>query len=281
MRPTDRACKAKDEEDSVFVSMTDMMVSFLFIMLLLVAFFAVNYSEQKASSVVEEVIPIEPVASSIEIAPPPEKILEDFNTTSQLVRQQILRAIEDELRSTHQDMLDRQNILVEVSGDALRFKGVGLFDDNSDILTGDRLDIVRTVGNLTLNAIECYTINAEVTDTSSCNPTGVMVEAVQIEGHTDDVGSNNYNLKLSSNRAQSAFFAMEAARPDILSFKNSIGQPVISVAGYGEMRPIAPNTPENRSENRRVDLRIIMHTPASVREMLEIRNSVTSAFDAK
>ena len=159
-------------------------------------------------------------------------------------------------------------------GDALRFKGQGLFSDNSSTLTGDRLRIVQRLGDITLNAIQCYTVNSIQVEYASCNPNGVVVEAIQIEGHTDARGSNDRNLGLSTLRANSAFFAMQTERPDILDFRNMLKQPVASVAGYGEMRPTAPDTVENRGENRRIDLRIIMYTPGSVAEVLSIQENI-------
>lgn len=67
----------------------------------------------------------------------------------------------------------------------------------------------------------------------------------QIEAHTDSVGSDAYNQKLSERRAASAVKALEAQGVEA-SRLNSVG--------YGEMNPIAPNdTAEGRAQNRRVE----------------------------
>lgn len=200
--------------------------------------------------------------------------LELYVQSSREARQDILKEIEAQLREEFQSVFTEQNILVEVKGDALRFKGQGLFADNSSTLTGDKLRIVRRLGDITLDAIQCYTVNSLQTEYESCNPNGVVVEAIQIEGHTDARGSNDGNLGLSTGRANSALFAMQAERQDILDFRNLLDQPVASVAGYGEMRPTAPDTPENRGENRRIDLRIIMYTPGSVSEVLKVQEKI-------
>lgn len=71
---------------------------------------------------------------------------------------------------------------------------------------------------------------------------------VLIEGHTDDLGSDAYNLKLSIKRA-------EKIRQLLLS--GDIGDELISVVGYGESMPVVPNTSEeNRSINRRIEFKI-------------------------
>ena len=69
---------------------------------------------------------------------------------------------------------------------------------------------------------------------------------LQVEGYTDSVGSDDYNQKLSENRA-------DAVR-DFL-----VGQGVqtdnISATGYGKAKPVADNaTAQGRAQNRRVQL---------------------------
>ncbi len=69
---------------------------------------------------------------------------------------------------------------------------------------------------------------------------------VEIEGHTDNVGSEAYNQKLSENRARVVmeYLVKKGTQPERLSS-----------AGYGFSRPIAPNnTQEGRAKNRRVEL---------------------------
>jgi len=71
---------------------------------------------------------------------------------------------------------------------------------------------------------------------------------LDIEGHTDNTGSAQENMNLSSQRA-------EAAKNYITS--KGIKQDRIRAIGYGEKKPIANNTTEEgRSKNRRVDFNI-------------------------
>jgi OOP family OmpA-OmpF porin len=67
-----------------------------------------------------------------------------------------------------------------------------------------------------------------------------------IEGHTDNVGTAEYNLKLSRRRADSVV--------DYLVNNLIINPARLSAVGYGETRPIADNdTQEGKRLNRRVD----------------------------
>lgn len=72
---------------------------------------------------------------------------------------------------------------------------------------------------------------------------------VEISAHTDDVGSEDYNQKLSEKRAQSVV--------DYLILHDVDKTKLIS-QGYGESQPlVANNTEENKAKNRRVELKII------------------------
>jgi outer membrane protein OmpA-like peptidoglycan-associated protein len=69
---------------------------------------------------------------------------------------------------------------------------------------------------------------------------------VAIEGHTDSVGSDDYNQQLSERRAQAVrdYFVQQG-----------IASINVEAHGYGKTEPIATNdTPEGRQQNRRVEL---------------------------
>jgi len=70
---------------------------------------------------------------------------------------------------------------------------------------------------------------------------------IEIQGHTDNIGSEGYNLELGYKRAEAAmrYLNMEQGVP---LFR-------MNVISYGEYKPIADNsTKEGRAQNRRVTL---------------------------
>jgi outer membrane protein OmpA-like peptidoglycan-associated protein len=70
---------------------------------------------------------------------------------------------------------------------------------------------------------------------------------IQIEGHTDSVGSQDYNQKLSEDRAQAVH--------DYLIHADLPADRLVGVRGFGKIRPVATNdTPEGRQTNRRVEI---------------------------
>ena len=211
--------------------------------------------------------------------------LEDYISKSQSRRLEILKSIEAQLR------LDfKEDILVEVSpeNDALRFKGDGLFASGSAKLIGVKRRIVSSLSKYLIEEIQCFTVNEiqQELGYKECNPEGIVIEAVQIEGHTDSDGSNINNINLSTARSNAAYFIMERRIINLLAFKNIRGQPVVSVAGYGENRPIAPNiTIKQKAENRRIDLRLIMFIPKNRDQVNELQDRVETglslAFERK
>jgi hypothetical protein len=69
---------------------------------------------------------------------------------------------------------------------------------------------------------------------------------VKVEGHTDNIGSQDYNQKLSDQRAETVrgFMVSQGVAPDI-----------ITAQGFGMGQPVAPNdSAAGRSKNRRVEL---------------------------
>ncbi len=74
---------------------------------------------------------------------------------------------------------------------------------------------------------------------------------IRINGHTDDIGSEDYNMNLSQKRA-------DAVKSYLISKK--IQSDRIETAGYGESKPIASNkSDEDRQKNRRIEIELIQN----------------------
>lgn len=72
---------------------------------------------------------------------------------------------------------------------------------------------------------------------------------IEIAGHTDDVGDDAHNLKLSQQRASSV--------RDYL-FSKGIEHDRVVAKGYGETHPLVPNvSEESRLKNRRIEVKVI------------------------
>lgn len=307
MRNNFRKQREQDEEESVFVSMTDMTVSFLFIVILLLAYFASHFSgggETVPKATYETVLvenselkkKLELAESTIvslqrdiklfkaKISELELKIaelnkrdpLEEYLSKASTVRLGILSNLRERLK------IDFPDLMIEISAesDALRFQGEGLFGKGESQLSADKRKVVDAIAARLHELLPAYTFGDSGHWIASLNPSAAIIEAVQIEGHTDSDGDDVMNLHLSTARANATFIAMLQSAPSLTSHKNYKGQPVLSVAGYGKMRPVASNdTTQGKSTNRRIDLRIIMHTPRNLEEVERIKSQLKG--DAK
>jgi OOP family OmpA-OmpF porin len=78
---------------------------------------------------------------------------------------------------------------------------------------------------------------------------GATIEQVRVEGHTDSIGTQRYNQKLSERRADAvkAYLVQQGLSPA-----------VIVTESFGEDKPIATNkTREGRAQNRRVEVELL------------------------
>lgn len=75
---------------------------------------------------------------------------------------------------------------------------------------------------------------------------------IRVQGHTDDIGTDQANQQLSEDRAQAVADALEAA---------GIDADRLTTEGFGSSQPVAPNRdddgaddPDGRQQNRRVEI---------------------------
>ncbi|MEJ0054244.1 MAG: OmpA family protein [Bacteroidota bacterium] len=115
---------------------------------------------------------------------------------------------------------------------------------------------IQEGASLTLNNINFETASSDLKPTSfpeldrvielmNQNPT----VTIEIAAHTDDVGVDDYNIKLSMRRAQSVVVYLN---------KKGVKNTRFVAKGYGKNKPLLPNdSDENRALNRRVELVIL------------------------
>ena len=72
---------------------------------------------------------------------------------------------------------------------------------------------------------------------------------IRINGHSDDSGTEDYNMKLSESRAKAVYNYL---------ILNKIQEKRMSFKGFGETRPVDSNvTEEGRQKNRRTEFEIV------------------------
>lgn len=290
MRSAVRKRRAEGEEESVFVSMTDMTVSFLFIVMILLAFFASQFrpDELVAKAELDEVArrleasqitvsqqakEIKLLKRQIELLNQREKnAVEEYAKAADLARERIITT----LKSKIQEAIPEVEVTISESGDILRFRGDSFFASGSHRIVKPSIrKVVHALAEGLEELLPCFTLGEFSQWDEQCNPDAVLVEAVQVEGHTDSNGLAENNLRLSLRRGAATYLEAEGHRPVLLEYLNGDQQPVLSVSGYGETRPIASNDElAGRGLNRRIDLRLIMASARDAEEIIRIRNKL-------
>jgi flagellar motor protein MotB len=288
----------EEDEESAFVSMTDMTVGFLFVVMILLAFFASQFKntqtvaldvydrlQQKYDVVLQDRdhLKIESDEQAVEIEKLKARIaelektridpLEVYLSRVAQARRQLLERLRDGLKIDFPDL----QVQLNEQSDALRFQGDGLFVQGGSTFNAGKSEVVKRIAQRLNEVLPCYTIGSPVQSYTKCNPDYAVVEAVQIEGHTDSTGTYPFNIKLSADRATTTFGLMIDTVPTLRSYKNLNDQAVMSFAGYGPDRPVVSNdTTAGQATNRRIDLRFIMVTPRSSSQLDVIRNKFSN-----
>lgn len=147
---------------------------------------------------------------------------------------------------------------------ALAGAGIGAYMDKQEQelnqeLKGSGVEVQRQGDNINLNmpgGITFDTAKANIKPNFNAvldDIANVMIKypetKIEVQGHTDNVGSNEDNLRLSHLRAQSVSSALVS---------RGVSSNRINAVGFGESMPVASNdTPAGREMNRRVEIKII------------------------
>jgi outer membrane protein OmpA-like peptidoglycan-associated protein len=135
----------------------------------------------------------------------------------------------------------------------------GTVDDGVEVKRGTNPlnaddDVVKVGVPMVLEGVTFASGKADITPESaiileqSLKTMNIYPEiAVEISGHTDNVGKKSTNVKLSQKRA-------DAVKAWLVS--KGVDAARITTKGYGPDQPIAPNdTPENKRKNRRIEFK--------------------------
>lgn len=229
-----------------------------------------------------EVRRLEDRIAELERPDPLAAYLEEMSSARAILLERLAKRIRQQLPGIR--------VTVVAADGVIRFRGDDLFKSGRwRIRPGSTADRVsRAVGDALADTLPCYTVGRRTAIKASCNGAFTAIETIQIEGHTDSVplsGPLREREKMLDNRdlsarrgAETLRAAADRYRPELMEFLNLHGQPVLSFAGYGAMRPIDPrDTEEARAANRRIDIRFILQTPQNLREVEEIRERLSQS----
>lgn len=157
-----------------------------------------------------------------------------------------------------------ENALIGAGVGALAGGGVGYYMDVQEAklrqkLEGTGVSVTRVGDNITLNLPSSITFATNSADLNAQfynaldGVSMVLKEynktVIEVAGHTDSTGSDQYNQQLSQRRA--------SAVANYLASHGVVNQRLLTV-GAGESHPVASNDSEaGRAQNRRVEMTIV------------------------
>lgn len=271
----------EDDGAGYLISVSDIMAGLLFVFLITLVAFIINF--QSATDKQEE----KTQAAELEkLRAVREKERAQVELDSARQEKEKLESVRDDLtnaRRLRQKMLDEiqarlkeRGIRVEVDHDhgVLRLTESAIsFGSGKAELAADELVKLEHIGAVLMEVLPCYA--ADAPETCDQEASGKL-EAVFVEGHTDNMpfsgGRYRDNWDLSAQRAMHTYREVAGFEPAMPHLRNTLGQPLFSVSGYGEGRPVVrymEPTPEPR--NRRIDLRFIMAPPPEAVELRPVR----------
>jgi chemotaxis protein MotB len=240
-----RASAHHEEDEGYFVSMSDMLTGLLFVFIILLLYFALQFRQTT----------------------------QELTGASQ-ARKQLLEELQRRLKD--------KGLTVEIDPvtGVLRLPDEVLFESGSSALSQKGTAAVALVANAMAAVVPCYT---EDHPRLTCPPekkSPYRIDALFVEGHTDRQrflrGGRDTNVDLSAQRAINTYLALidrvngQPALDELQTLYRGIGSqaatavPILSVSGYGPKRPIPGHDTFNLqdlSKNRRIDLRFLMATP--------------------
>jgi chemotaxis protein MotB len=288
-----RQSKIEQEEggEGYFASISDLMVGILFIFLLMLAVFAINYaSEDKDQRIRDLEKQVEDLIAKrdgliLEIR---DKDNEIFRLSSRIEELAVER---DRLRSGLAELIKqlegvtfslqgaqgrperiRQELLLTLKGDLdkrgvdvdidaapgiLRLSSEGLFELDKDELTPTGREKAMVLLDRMAALLPCYSMTVQ--RTAECAAQQPIFETILIEGHTDTRPTDRRggNWTLSTDRARAFLELMVGPALALRDLRNAGGQPMLGLAGYGDSRPRAGIDGAD-ARNRRIEVRFIL-----------------------
>lgn len=294
--------QTSNSEENYLISVSDIMSGLIFIFIITLAVFSLQLRDSQEQQVIETVKLQEEIEQSQKVRHELEEEIEQsqkvrhelereihqYQEMHQKLQKQVFRyeeilntltnarGLRKALLISIEKSLNEKgfNVKIDVDHGVLSLPEQVLFPSGSDQIQPEGHTMLVNLSTILYENLRPFTFdssgNSLFEETEL--PEGLLpshIEAIFIEGHTDNVpvssGSRfRDNWDLSTARSYSTFRTLLDSEPGLNNLFNRSGYPIFCVSGYAEFRPVANNdTPEGRSLNRRIDIRIIMTPPSS------------------
>ena len=230
----------ESESESYLESLSDLLVGMLFIFIIILMVFALNYRVAQQQK---------------------QKLTERLANAAEL-RSSLLSDLKEQLQRTGVPVsIDPRNGVMHLPESLL-------FDSGSASFKPGGTGALGVLGRALGRDLPCYAYGGRPRHCPS--DSRAIIDTLLIEGHTDNVpirtASFADNWDLSAARSKVTFEFLLHADPALAAIQNERQEPLLSIGAYGSTRPVAPNnTDAGRRKNRRIDLRFVIGAPSIVR----------------
>ena len=281
-----------EEGGGYFASVSDLMVGILFVFLLMLTVFALNYREEEHRQEVSRALYEQAREEATKAKEEARQQEARANRLRDFLREksaELQRAIDvstnarDRLLTSLQTTLKERGVPARVDRQAgiLHLPGDMLFLSNSATLSSVQRDKVDTLADALAETLPCFT---PMNDRKACDASDLpILETVLIEGHTDHArihgGLFRDNDQLSTERALTVFAELQNRQTELDKLLNVDGTyPLLGFSGFGDRRPLPEakgDSDADYAQNRRIDLRFLLARNA---ELERLRSEIDKAL---
>lgn len=267
----------EDEGAGYLVSVSDIMAGLLFVFIITLVAFVIQFQDAADKKKQEQAnleVRVEEFRDASEKKEKEQEFLKEKVeelTNNRSIRKSLLTNIEGMLRERGVEVeVDQELGVLRLTEKTVQFRR------NEAVLDETPKRNLSVIAEVLAKLLPCYASRNDEGLIECDRRTTGKLEAVFVEGHTDNVpvkGVPDFNWQLSTRRAIATYQFMVAHEPNLGRLLNGDvkrPQPLFSVAGYAEQRPIiAHDEPTDDARNRRIDIRFIMTPPKETSEIIQ------------
>jgi len=284
-----------EEEGNYFVSVSDLMFGMLFIFIIILMAFALNFriAEDDATGIQRHLArerdevgrEMRRLALERDLLAVHRDALAEERDELGAVTNHLLRndRIRNEMLAAVQSLLRERRVEVSLDPEngILRLPESLLFDSARAVLRPEGARALRELAAVLARSLPCYSRAPQVQQSDCPIAPKPLLEAVLVEGHTDAVPISTSefvdNWELASARAINTYKALLSYESSLAQLKNARGEDLLGVSAYEAHRPVSLEpTDDGRRLNRRIDLRFLIAAPRAD-ELTAIRQRVERA----
>jgi flagellar motor protein MotB len=259
----------EDEGAGYLVSVSDIMAGLLFIFIITLVAFVIQYQDA-ADKTEQEKIELQEVEERKEEERTRLEQTVDQLTNNRRIRKHLLSRIEDHLKARGVEVeVDQDRGVLRLTEKTVQFR------TNKSELDAEPRQNLAVIAEVLAELLPCYAGGGVEAGPACDRQVRGKLEAVFVEGHTDNVpvrGIADFNWRLAAQRAIATYQYLLEQEPSLgrlLNGDTRNPEPLFSVSGYADQRPLIPHDePTDEPLNRRIDMRFIMTPPKETPEII-------------